>query len=380
LPVRIAFCITDFDDGGAERHLAELVTRLPRDRFKPAVVVLSGPPLSPADQLLQQVSDRRIPVTFLEARSIWSTPTVWWKLRQWLRDFKPELLQCYLAHANVLGALAAHYSGVNHVVTGIQVAELRRRWHGVLQLAVARLAEKHVCVSRSVVDFAAKVMRLPREKLLIIPNGIEIERWAGARPVARSRLGLDQNRRMILFAGRLDPQKRPDWLLERMPAVFDRLPDHDLVVAGEGPLRSSLGRLATRLGISERIHFVGWQPDMPSLLAAADAVVLTSRWEGMPNIVLEAMAAARPVVTTDVHGVRELLGNAAGIQIAPANDAQAFVDAVSQLCNDRALETLLGQQNQERARAIFSMDAMVTAYSRLYESLLANETATPMIA
>jgi glycosyltransferase involved in cell wall biosynthesis len=376
LPVRIAFCITDFDDGGAERHLAELVTRLPRDRFEPAVVVLSGPPLSPADQLLQLVSDRRIPITFLEARSIWSTPAVWWRLTQWLRDFEPELLQCYLAHANILGALAAHHSGVNHVVTGLQVAEVRRHWHVVLQRAVARLVDKHVCVSQSVADFAAKVMRLPRERLLVISNGIKVERWAGARPVARSRLGLGQNRRMILFAGRLDPQKRPDWLLERMPAVFARLPNYDLVIAGEGPLRNSLGRLAMRLGISERIHFVGWQPDMPSLLAAADVVVLTSRWEGMPNILLEALAAARPVVTTDVHGVRELLGNAAGVQITPANDAQLFVDAVSQVCSDREWAIHLGQQNQQRARDSFSMDAMVTAYCQLYESLLSVKTAT----
>ena len=113
-------------------------------------------------------------------------------------------------------------------------------------------------------------MRLPREKLLAIPNGIDMERWVHTRPISRGRLGLSPNRSMILFAGRLDPQKRPDWLLKRMPAVFDRLPDHDLVLAGEGPLRSSLGRLAEQLGISDRIHFVGWQPDMPSLLAAAD--------------------------------------------------------------------------------------------------------------
>jgi glycosyltransferase involved in cell wall biosynthesis len=376
LPARIAFCITDFDDGGAERHLAELATRLPRERYEPAVVVLSGPPRSPADQLLHMVSEHGISVKFLGGLSILSTPTVCWQLREWLRGFKPHLLQCYLAHANILGALAAHQAGVAHIVTGIQVAELRRNWHIALQRITARLADKHVCVSRSVTDFAAKDMLLPREKLLAIPNGIEMERWVHARPTSLSRLGLSPNRGMILFAGRLDPQKRPDWLLNRMPAVFDRLPDHDLAIAGEGPLRSSLGRLAEQLGISDRIHFVGWQPDMPSLLAAADAVVLTSQWEGMPNIVLEAMAAGRPIVTTDVHGVRELLGDETTPQISPANEAQAFVNAVAKVCNDRTLSAHLGQLNQERARAFFSIDAMVAAYCKLYDSLLANETKT----
>jgi glycosyltransferase involved in cell wall biosynthesis len=363
LPARIAFCITDLDDGGAERHLAELVARLPRERYEPAVVVLSRPPIPPADQLLQTVSDYKIPVTFLDGRNILSTPIVWWQLREWLRGFKPHLLQCYLAHANILGALAARHAGVAHIVTGIQVAELRRNWHISLQRITARLVDKHVCVSQSVADFATDVMRLPRDKPLAIPNGIDMERWVHARPISLGRLGLRPNRRMILFAGRLDPQKRPDWLLNRMPAVFDRLPDHDLVVAGEGPLRSSLGR----------IHFVGWQPDMPSLLAAADVLVLTSQWEGMPNIVLEAMAAGRPVVTTDVHGVRELLGDENAPQIAPSNDAQAFESAVARVCNDRTLAAHLSQLNQARAKAFFSMDVMVDAYCKLYDSLLANE-------
>jgi glycosyltransferase involved in cell wall biosynthesis len=375
LPARIAFCITDFDDGGAERHLAELVTRLPRDRFEPAIVVLSRPPRAPADQLQQLVSDHRIPITFLNGRGVWSTPNVVWQLRQWLREFQPDLLQCFLAHANILGTLTAHQSGVDLIVTGIQVAEYRRHWHLALQRVAARFVDKHVCVSRSVADFAAKKMRLPRDTLAVIPNGIEMRRFVDAAPMQRGRFGLSANRRMILFAGRLDPQKRPDWLIEQMPTVFGRLPNHDLVIAGEGPMRNALGQLAARLGVADRIHFIGWQSDMPGLLAAADLVVLTSRWEGMPNVVLEAMASARPVVTTDVQGVRELLGDSASEQITPADAAAAFVEAVSRICSDPLLAERLGRQNRERASESFSAIAMVNAYCELYASLLGSEIA-----
>ena len=184
MTVRIAFCITDFDDGGAERHLAELVTRLPRDRFEPALVALSVAPRPPADRLRQMVSDHRIPITFLDGRNIFSTPLAWQRLRRWLVNFRPEILQCFLAHANVLGAYAGHRAGVPHIVAGIQVAELRRGWHLALQRRTARFVEKHVCVSQSVADFAVATMRLPREKLVVIGNGIELNRF-----LARSRLG-----------------------------------------------------------------------------------------------------------------------------------------------------------------------------------------------
>jgi starch synthase (maltosyl-transferring) len=174
----------------------------------------------------------------------------------------------------------------------------------------------------------------------------------------------------MLFAGRLDPQKRPDWLLERMPEIFRRLTDHDLIIAGEGPMREALRRQAARLGIGPRIHFVGWQPDMPRLLAATDIVLLSSRWEGMPNIVLEAMAAARPVVTTEVHGVRELLGECDQGQITTAFDAGAFVESVVHIAGDPDLATRLGRLNQQRASNRFSIDRMIAAYVSVYDSLL----------
>jgi glycosyltransferase involved in cell wall biosynthesis len=291
-------------------------------------------------------------------------------LRRWLDDFRPELLQCFLAHANVVGAYAGHRSGVPHIVTGIQVAEQRFGWHLALQRRSDRFVQKHVCVSQAVADFAASTMRLPREKLAVTTNGIDVDRFVGAAPVPAARLGVAPGRRFLLFAGRLDPQKRSDWLLERMAAVFQRLPNHDLVIAGEGPMRDMLRRLCVDRCISERVHFVGWQMDMPGLLAAADLIVLASRWEGMPNILLEAIAATRPIVTTDVHGARELLEEVAQEQITPAEDAEAFVDAVVRIAGNTELAHQLGAANRRHVAANFSMDRMIAAYIALYESLV----------
>jgi glycosyltransferase involved in cell wall biosynthesis len=366
---RIAFCITALEAGGAERQLVELVTRLPRDRFEPAVVALSEPPPPPADGLVQVLARHSIPVAFLGGRHPWQAPFVFRRLSRWLNDWQPALLQSFLAHANVLGACAGSRLGIP-IVTGIRVAEQRLNGHCWLQRWTSPLVARHVCVSRSVAEFAERVMRLPSDKLAVIPNGVDVARFEQVAAAPLVQLGIPPGHRMILFIGRLEREKRPDWLIERMPAIAVRCPVHDLVVVGRGPMSDNLRRQAARLGIANRVHFAGWRDDVPRLLVAADLVVLTSVAEGMPNAVLEAMAAARPVVATDVHGVGELLGHDTGGQITPSQDEQAFVDAVVQITADSNLSARLGERNFQRAANQFSCQAMAGRYAELYRSLL----------
>ena len=176
---------------------------------------------------------------------------------------------------------------------------------------------------------------------------------------------------MILYVARLEPDKRPHWLLDRMPEIARRLPQHDLVVAGRGPLGAALELRPAQLGMAKRVHFVGWRADVPGLLASADLLVLTSSSGGMPNVILEAMASTRPVVANEVHGALEHLGVEHDGQFTPANDPQAFVDAVVRIGGDDNLAHRLGQRNRSRAREVFSIDRTVGSYATLYDTLLA---------
>lgn len=372
LPARIAFCITTLETGGAERQLVELATRLPRDRFEPVVAVLSCPPSPPQDEFVQRLAKHAVPASFLCGRSWWQAPVVQRRLSQWLGRMRPDLLQCFLAHANVLGAWAARRLGIP-IVTGIRVAEQRRNCHRLLQRWTAPLVDRHVCVSRSVAGFAEQSMGLACDKLIVIPNGVDIARFTDVEPLSHDELGLAPGRRVLLFVGRLEPDKRPDWLLERLPAITARLAEHDLVIVGRGRLEERLRRRAAGLGVADRVHFVGWRPDVPRWMAAADLVLLTSAAEGMPNVVLEAMAAGRPVVTTEVHGVEELLGEHHTRQVVPADSPSAFVEAVVRIAADRVLAARLGEQNRARATREFSFAAAVDRYGALYASLLATE-------
>jgi glycosyltransferase involved in cell wall biosynthesis len=369
LPWRIGFCITDLDPGGAERALVELATRIDRGRFEPVVYCL-GPRGVGNARLVDRLEDAGIAVHCFGARRVTALGRVLARLRRQLIADRVELLQTFMFHANVLGAVAARMAGVKHVVTGIRVAEHRARWHLGMARWADRYVERHVCVSQSVRDFSIARGYLPADKLLVIPNGVDVARFAAAQPAAAGDLGLAANRRMIVAIGRLDAQKGLGWLLESMVPVFAERPEHDLVLVGDGRERANLEALAERLGIATRVRFAGFRDEVPEILAASELVVLASRWEGMPNVVLEAMAAGRPVVATDVEGVAEVLGRDGG-QVVASDDPRAFAEKVAEILGDRQRQERLGRENQARASEQFGLPAMVDAYQRLYAALLA---------
>jgi glycosyltransferase involved in cell wall biosynthesis len=250
------------------------------------------------------------------------------------------------------------------------VAEQRFNGHSTLQRWTGSHVARHVSVSPSVAIFAEHFMQLEREKLVVIPNGIDLARFCDIAPVPPAELG-PPNRRMILFLGRLESEKRPAWLLDRFAAMSGQLPHHDLVLAGRGPLEGKLKLLARRLRVADRVHFIGWRSDVSQLLAATDLVLLTSASEGMPNVVLEAMAGARPAVATAAHGVEELLGtDADGHQAVPLNAEAAFVEAVVGIASDPRLAARLGDRNRDRVAANFSLERTSQAYVELYDHLL----------
>jgi glycosyltransferase involved in cell wall biosynthesis len=349
----------------------ELVLRLPLDEFMPHVVVLGERPFADERCLEQRLTDREIPLTFLDAHGTIDAPATVLKLQQYFAHLRPALVQSFLAHANIATAIAARAAGVRPVVTGIRVAERRANLHAWLARRTERWVARHVCVSHSVAEFAIHDMRLDPRKVMVIPNGVDATTLASAAPVSREELGLPPEARVLLHVGRLDVQKRIDWLLARFADALPQLPDTYLLFAGSGPSQVYLSKLASQLGVADRVRFLGWRSDVPRLLASCEALVLTSGWEGMPNVVLEAMAAGRPVVVTEVEGVRELLGSLADEQTAPRDDTTGFVQRLFALWNDSDLAARFGNSNQARVRQKFALDETAQRYVRLYHELLA---------
>ena len=369
LPVRIAFVITELNVGGAERCLANLATGLDRERFEPVVYSLDSRPAPDRESLVQRLEQASIPVRFVGISSSWQVVSAIRRLRRLLAEQQPHIVQTFLFHANVVGALAgARQRPRPRIVTGVRVAD-PSRWRQRLERWVSRRVDKIVCVSQSVAVFCSGQEPIPRHKLVVIPNGIELDQYPAQSAADLTLFGFPADRQAIASIGRLHAQKGIDWMLRLAPRMLAQLPSHDLLLVGDGPERTTLQDLTASLGIADRVHFAGWRPDVPEILAASSLLVLPSRWEGMPNVILEAMATGLPVVSTRAAGVVELLGPLSDSQTVNVEDAEGLVEAVLRLAGDPSKAKETGQQNRRRAGEHFSLVAMIAAYERLYESL-----------
>jgi len=363
--LHMAFCITELDVGGAERCLVELATRLDPARFTTSVACLGPRPRDDRAALSDKLDAAGVPVRYFNARGMASTARVLRQLRRHWQALQPDIVQTFLFHANVVGAIAAQRAGVSKIITGLRVAEPHRRWRRAIERMAGRLADHHVAVSEGVARFAKEEIGLTEEKIVVIPNGVVIP----TQPIPAadlSLLGVPAGRRAIAFVGRLDEQKGIEWLVEQTPELMKRLPEHNLLVVGTGPLAERLRSRAMRLGVGNRIHFCGWRDDVPAILAASVLLVVPSQWEGMPNVVLEAMAVSRPVVAFDVEGIADALGDEASRQIVRRGDLGAFVERIIEIATSRALLEELGRLNRNRAEAELSLQHMVSRYERLY--------------
>jgi glycosyltransferase involved in cell wall biosynthesis len=363
-PTRIAFCITDLDAGGAERALVQIVTRLDRRRWEPHVFCLDA-----GGVLVSELRSAGIDVVCLGAYRTRDFAVVWPLYRR-LAALRPAILQTFLFHANIVGRLAGVAARVPAIVSGIRVAEKRSRVRLWIDRVTDPLVTAHVCVSRDVAEFSTNQGGLPSEKIRVIPNGVDYERFANAAPADLTQFGVPRGSRVLLFVGRLDPQKGPVQLLEAATELFADHADLHLVMVGDGPLASDLRESTRARNLESRIHFAGRQEDIAGLMRAADLFVLPSQWEGLPNVVLEAMAAGTPVVATAVEGVRDLLGEGKLGVVVPLNGELRLAEAIRGALreNERRRERALNAQHLVREK--FTWPLVVAEYDRLYAEIL----------
>ena len=359
---RVLYVITELDVGGAELALCELASRLDRARFAPEVAVLFG-----HGPVAHRLRERGVPVHCLGARGKWDL-RVLWRLRRLLRG--ADLAHSYLFHANLLTRLAAIRAGLAAVVCSARVAERSRPRRRRLECRTHRLVDVEVCVSAGVRDWLAEG-GFPREKLVVIPNGVDAERFAGRDPAFKTRLGLAPEAPLVATIGRLHEQKGLDDFLRAAAALGDACPACRFLIVGQGPLEAPLKALAHELHLDERVTFLPSCDDVPAVLRATDVFLLTSLWEGMPNVVLEAMAAAAPVVATRVEGIADVLEDGRTGSIVPPRDVSALAAAALRYLDEPDRARAVGQAAQEHVRAHFTLDAVVEAHQRLYRRLLA---------
>jgi glycosyltransferase involved in cell wall biosynthesis len=364
-PVPIALVITDLNVGGAERSLAMLATRLEPRRWRPAVFCLGGP-----GQLVEVIRHADVPCEYLEVNRRNPLQAIV-RLARRLRRFKPQLVQSFMFHANLAARVAAPWACWPWVIGGLRVAEHQKRWHLVVDRLTASLGTGSVCVSRGVLRFSCDVAGLNASRLTVIPNGIDPQPFDTAVAVPRTAIGIPDDGHVALYVGRLDPQKGLPDLLTAAERVIAQRPAWHLALAGDGPSRPwLLEQLATHPRLREKTHWLGQRDDVPGLLKAADVLVLASLWEGMPNVVLEAMAARLPVIGTAVEGTEDLVLPGRTGWLVPTHDPEALTHALIEAVDSPERCRQYGEEGRVRVEREFSLETTLEAYERLWAGVL----------
>jgi len=367
--MRIDLVITELFVGGAEKCLTELALGLRSRGDQVRVFSLAPLPVGPQRQLVDRLEAASIPVASGDALSSWEFFRVIHRLRRWLQDDPPELVQTFLFHGNVAGTRAARQANVPRCVGGIRVAERKPMRCWLERREVARM-DAVICVSDQVQEFAVEHLKANPDRCFTIANGIDAKRFATADGFCWSDLDWPDDSIVTLFVGRMHPQKGIERLQEQIEFLVPPGGNKRLLLVGEGPLSPSIDTWIRRRG-DNRVVRLPWQADVAPLMKACRVLILPSYYEGMPNVVLEAMAAGKPVVCSRVEGVQQLLQHDLQRQSFAVDDVGAMKNLIAAFLNDEALADEAGLRNQQRVEQEFSLEQMVDAYRDGYRVLLA---------
>ena len=303
-----------------------------------------------------------------------------------IRRFRPHVLHTHTAKAGALGRAAAllavgrrprvvvhTYHG--HVLTGYFPPLLSRIFRQV-ERWLGRASSALIAVSPEVRDDLVRLGVAPGSKFTVIRLGLDLERRIaapeGARQKVRAELGVGDAQLLIAWLGRMTEIKRVDDLLRIVAEVRAHGVDAVLLLAGDGPNRPALEALAADLGLDGAVRFTGFRSDVGSVLRASDVVALSSANEGTPVSLIEALAAGRAVVTTDVGGAADVVDDGRAGVLVPAGDLSTFAAAVEELARSPERRHELGEAGRRHVFARYSVERLVDDIDELYRSLLAD--------
>jgi glycosyltransferase involved in cell wall biosynthesis len=405
-PRRVVLVTNGLTQAGAETQLMRLAAVLRHHGDE--VGLLS---ILPTEAFTDELAALDIPVAHLRVRSPMRGPSAIQAATQVLRSWRPDIVISFVYQANVLGRLAGRLAGVPVVISSVRNEWFGGRSRELVMRGTDRLSTITTTNSHVAAERLIERRVVPRHRLVVIPNGVDLapfQHAGAARAATRAELGIAEGQFVWLAAGRLEAQKDYPTLLAALaalaglPAALPALPalpglpalsagsalpalpalsapsagarsagsglDHCLLIAGKGRLRHELEAAAAELGLGPRVRFLGVRSDIPELIAASDAVVLSSRFEGLPNVVMEAMAGARPVVATRVGGAPELVEDGvSGILVHPG-DPDALASAMQQVMAAPELQRhAMGGRGQSIVSERFGLAAMGESWLRLLE-------------
>lgn len=366
--LKICYVFAALPVGGAERLLLSTLRELDRGRFDPLVCSLSekGP-------IGHELEGHGIPVIALgRMRHRRFDPLIIRDLARLLRDRRIDIVHTHLYHGGLYGRLAAWRAGVPaRLATFHNVYPVRRWRRHLVNRLLARLTDRVLAVSAAVRDDLIHHDGLNPGEVAVLENAIEVDAFQGDRGEGRRALGLPLDAFVIGTIGKLETQKGHRFLLEAFGAIRDQVPGARLVIVGAGKLDSSLRDLAGVFGLADAVQFPGLRSDIPRVLASLDVFALPSLWEGLPIVLLEAMAAGLPVVATRVGGIPDVLVDGeTGFLVEPERP-ELLAGAILRCLTEPSRARRMADAAGEVVRSRFSIPAYTRRLEKIYEEVYA---------
>lgn len=368
---KILYVIDNLEFGGGERGFAQLAGAL-RDRYE---ILIACQPGGLLGERLKQLGVQIRPLDF--RRQVSASRIV--RLFEIIRAEEVHLVHSMGARADFSARIAASLAGAPVVVStiamfveGYDTSPAKRALYRAALRLSERFCDGFIAVSDAVREVLVEGHRIPQEKVVRIYNGVELDVFTPGSQDGfqmKRELHLDPEAPVVGTIGRLVYQKAHDVFLQAAFLVVKAVPAAQFLIVGEGPLRPNLERMVEELGL-ERCSLAGFRADIPNMLSILDVFTLPSTVEGLPRVLLEALAAARPVVATRIDGVTEIVQHGLTGLVVPPRGPAALADAVISLLKDPGLARRLGEAGRKLVEERFAVSRMVEEVDRVYTTLL----------
>ena len=370
--MRILFLSTSMGMGGADKQILSAALEM-RSRGR-EVRIISLTPLGPMGHEAARLG---IPTESLEMRRGIPDPRGLARLVRLVREWRPDVVHSHMVHANLMARALRLLVPIPVLVSTIHNIYEGGRLRMMGYRLTNGLVDHMTIISQAAADRFVKDRIVPRELLRVVPNGVDPELFravpADARESLRRDLGVSSAFVWIAI-GRFEVAKDYPNMLRAFARVRPASPDAVLLLVGKGSLREATEAVVRELDLGDRVRFLGVRSDIAELVSAADGYVMSSAWEGMPMVLLEAAAGGLPIVSTRVGGNHEVVRDGESGYLVPPQDSEALAAAMLRLMAlDPSARRAMGDRGREQVRAHYGLHRVVERWEELYREVQARK-------
>jgi glycosyltransferase involved in cell wall biosynthesis len=375
----VCHIITKLELGGAQQNTLFTVAHLDPAKFRP--ILITGEPglLDGEARKLPGVEFHQIPSMVREIRPLEDLRALF-ALTRLLRRLKPAIVHTHSSKAGILGRVASRLAGVPvivHSIHGYGFTRFQsfpvRRMLMALECLAAKITTRFFAVSEANRRLGVELGLFPDDRCVVIRSGVDLAaiRKTGVDTTAKKReLGLEPGRPVVGMVAPMKPQKAPLDFVRVAARVAAKKPETQFLFVGDGDLREAMEADIARLDLMKSFRLAGWRRDVPAIMRCLDVFVLTSLWEGLPRVYLEALASGVPVVGTRVDGASEVVRDGVNGYLLAPGDVQGLADRVLSLLANPTLAADMGRRGESLPQE-FDIHDMVRRQEEEYDRLLA---------